>query len=164
MAADIHQIARWLHIASGTGGFVLGFLVACAPKFGPLGRFHRYLGRLYAICMLLMAILSIPLAYRLGSEILLIIGVLTTLAILFGWQAIRTFKSGKASLRSLRRHIILMGASYIAAWTAFLLTNPVLATGQWFDPHLHRYGPTVVGTLLISWYIRIRLPKLLQQK
>ena len=58
----------------------------------------------------------------------------------------------------LRRHVILMGSSYIAAWTAFLLTNPIFSFPPRVNLPLHMFGPTVIGTLLIAWTLRYRYP------
>jgi hypothetical protein len=157
-------IARWTHIGLGGVGFALGLVATMAPKFGRWRAVHRFAGRAYAVVMLGSAILSVPLAVRLGSVPLLIIGTLTTAAVALGWRAVRVVRSGHSGgdpRRLLRRHVILMGSSYIAAWTAFLLSNPVFATGNWWDGPLHRYGPTVVGSAMIAWYVRRRLPRAL---
>lgn len=159
---DLARIARWLHIGMGSVGFVLGLIAIIAPKYGPRRFIHVYVGRIYAIAMLGMAILSVPLAWRLGSTPLLVIGTLTVLAVALGWRAIRIVRAGQAggqTRRLMRRHVILMGSSYIAAWTAFLLTNPLFAMGEWWDGPVHRFGPTVVGTLIITIYLRRRLPR-----
>ncbi|MGL4424065.1 MAG: DUF2306 domain-containing protein [Gemmataceae bacterium] len=159
---DIHLIARWLHIGLGGCGFVLGMIAVLAPKFGARRRVHRFAGRAYAIAMILSTGLSIPLAFRMGNRILFIIGILTTIAVILGWWAIRLLRTKSARLspgRALKVHLQLMCGSYIAAWTAFLLTNPIFAIGSQWDTTIHMFGPTVVGSILIAWYSRTRLPK-----
>lgn len=160
--AEIAVVAKWVHIGLGGAGFVLGLVALAAPKFGRWRVVHRLAGRTYAVAMLGMAALSVPLAVSLGSPPLVVIGCLTLVAVALGWHAVRVVRAGGAghnAHRLLRRHVTLMGASYIAAWTAFLLTNPVFATGNWWDDPLHRYGPTVVGSGLIAWYLRRKLPR-----
>ncbi len=62
MALELHVISLTLHIALGFGGFVLGAIALALPKFGLNHHWHRRVGRLYAGCMLGMALLSVPLA------------------------------------------------------------------------------------------------------
>ena len=159
---SVYLAARWLHIGLGTAGFVLGAIAVLAPKWGRAGTVHRYVGRVYAVCMLGMAALSVPLAVGLGSNILFVIGVLTFAAVAFGWRAIRLVARGGATVdrgRLLRRHVTLMGASYISAWTAFLLTNPILRIDPSVDRWVHMFGPAVIGGALISYTLRRRLPR-----
>ena len=151
---DWQPLGRQLHIGLGASGFGLGLIALLVPKFGPRCVWHRVVGRMYAVAMLGMAALSVPLAVRLGSGVLLVIGVLTLAAVTFGWLAIRQFQKGPPRFGRLRRHVILMGASYIAAWTAFLLTNPIVRLGDPWDRPLHMLGPTVVGTVLITVALR----------
>jgi len=85
---------------------------------------------------------------------LLIIGLLTLAWTGGGWIALRLALRARQSnphafASMLRAHIILMGSSYIAAWTAFLVNVRVLGS----DPLLfwvYALGPTVIGTVFIS--------------
>ena len=81
---DPHLLARWTHIGLGACGFALGLVATLSPKFGPWSACHRYAGRAYAVAMLGMAALSVPLAARLGSVPLFIIGILTLAAVTLG--------------------------------------------------------------------------------
>ncbi len=69
-----------VHVLAGGLAFLLGFVVLLLPKFGPRAKTHRILGRVYAVCMLVMSVLSVPLAVQSKSTLLLVIGVLGTVA------------------------------------------------------------------------------------
>ena len=86
---------------------------------------------------------------------LLVIGALTVPAMTAGWWAIRRRRStppDRATLRSwlLGAHIVLIGSTYIAAWTAFLLNNPIFGVGTRWHVLAYRFGPTLIGTVLIA--------------
>ena len=153
---DLVHFGRACHIALGMAGFTLGLAAVLLPKFGPKRRWHRLVGRGYAVAMLGAATLSVPLAARVGSTILFVTGVLTFLAVAAGWLAIRQLRGlGEPASRFgvVRRHAILMSSSYIAAWTAFLLNNPIPLGGR-YQSALNLYGPTIVGTALIVVALR----------
>ena len=102
-----------------------------------------------------MGILSIPLSVRQGNWLLLIIGVLTLLWVIGGWWALcrslRARAAGEAQEAGLwlGRHINLMGSSYIAAWTAFLVNvQPLGGGGVLFA--LYIAVPSVVGSVAIA--------------
>lgn len=148
-------LMREAHIVLGTAGFLLGFVAMVVAKFGARAYIHRWIGRVYAVCMIGMALLSLPLALHSQNTFLFVIGVLTFLWVVGGWIALRqSRRAQRSSLRTranmlLRTHLILMGSSYIAAWTAFLVNVEPLGVGGpifW----LYAFGPTVLGTLLIS--------------
>ena len=154
MALEAHGIMLALHIALGFGGFVLGALALALPKFGLNSHWHRSIGRLYAGCMLGMAVLSVPLALAKQDYMLLSIGFLTLGWVAGGWIALRMALGRKHHNRHtfanlLRVHIMLMGSSYIAAWTAFLVNVQPLGSGTplfW----VYALGPTVIGSAFIS--------------
>jgi len=143
-----------LHIALGFAGFLLGAAAIAARRFGRVARWHRPIGRAYAVSMTGVALLSIPLAVRAGSYFLLVIGVLTLGWVAGGWLAIRRAlrsrrSGGPVFAALLRRHVVLMGSSYIGAWTAFLVNVRPLGSAPplfW----LYALGPTVVGSVLIA--------------
>lgn len=143
-----------LHVALGFGGFMLGVFAIALPKFGLNSRWHRLVGRMYALCMVGMAVLSVPLSLRTNDYFLLSIGLLTLGWVAGGWialrLALRARQSGRHTFATmLRAHIILMGSSYISAWTAFLVNvRPLGSTPLLF--WMYALGPTVIGTVLIS--------------
>ena len=148
------QVMLVVHIALGFCAFVLGAVAVGAPKFGRANRWHRWPGRAYALCMVGMAALSVPLSLQSGNRVLLIIGLLTLVWAAGGWIAIRLALRVRRSSRHrfagmLRMHVVLMGSSYIAAWTAFLVNVRPLGGGPslfW----LYALGPTVIGTVFIT--------------
>ncbi len=154
MTLDLHWLMLTLHIALGFGGFVLGALALALPKFGLNSHWHRRIGRLYAGCMLGMAVLSVPLALAQHDYMLLSIGLLTLGWVAGGWVALRMALGRKHRNRHtfanlLRAHIMLMGSSYIAAWTAFLVNVQPLGSGAllfW----VYVSGPSVIGSAFIS--------------
>ncbi len=155
MPQEMHLMMRVAHIMLGFGGFVLGALALALPKFGPAAARHRWIGRVYAVFMLTMAALSVPLALHRGDYFLLTIGLLTLSWVAGGWIALglrrRAYREGRQALATnlLLTHIALMASSYIGAWTAFLVNVRPLGTGPlvfW----LYALGPTLIGTLLIQ--------------
>ena len=154
MVLEIYSLILILHIALGFGGFILGAIALALPKFGRTSRWHRRVGRAYALCMVGMAVLSLPLSLGENDYFLLVIGLLTLGWVTGGWIALRLALRARQSNRQtfatmLRTHIILMGSSYIAAWTAFLVNVRPLGSAPllfW----VYALGPTVVGTVFIS--------------
>ncbi len=156
MPEELHTVMRAVHIALGGAGFLLGALAALLPKFGTRAGFHRLAGRIYGVSMLGMGALSIPLAANKGNVLLLVIGILTLGWVAAGWIAIRRAKRAptaekRQQLTGLR--INMMGSSYIAAWTAFLVNVRPLGQGGWVF-WLYALGPSLVGSLLIARSIR----------
>ena len=153
--ASNSEIARSVHILLGSAGFLLGFVAIVSAKFGKRAAWHRWVGRGYGVCMIGMSVLAVPLSIGDGSTFLLVIGLLTLAWVVGGWAALRQWRHarrtaprGRAS-KLLRTHLILMGSSYIAAWTAFLVNiEPLGANGVVF--WLYALGPTVLGTVLIA--------------
>lgn len=155
MSESVDLFLRAVHIVGGTGAFILGGPAIVLPKFGAGSRWHRYVGRGYAGAMLAMGLASIPLSLRHNSPVLLITGPLTLLWVAWGWLSLRQSllarRRGQAAraARLLRRHISLMGTSYLAAWTAFLLTNQPFGTGP--GPHWASIiVPAVIGSVWIA--------------
>lgn len=155
MTETLHTVLRFVHIFLGMAGFVLGAWAIFAPKFGQGSPWHRYVGRAYAMSMLGMGLLSVPLAWRQGDVLLLVIGLLTLGWVAAGWLFLRQYLQARAAGRlayamsRLRLHINMMGSSYIAAWTAFLVNVEPLGTGGlWMA--LYIAVPSVVGSLAIA--------------
>ena len=154
MVPEIDSIILTLHVALGFAGFMLGALAIALPKFGLSSRWHRRVGRTYAVCMVGMASLSVPLSLRANDFFLLVIGLLTLSWVAGGWIALRLALRVRESDRHrfatlLRTHIVLMASSYIAAWTAFLVNVRPLGSAPllfW----VYAVGPSVIGTVLIS--------------
>lgn len=139
MNLDFLGSMRSVHVLLGAGGFILGLVAILLPKFGKPTPWHRWIGRVYAVSMLGMAALSVPLALVSGSVFLMAIGLLTFGWVAGGWFAMRRYLHlrrngvrGETSSRWLRSHLILMSASYIGAWTAFLVNIEPLGTGPIF--------------------------------
>ena len=74
-------------------------------------------------------------------------------------SAVRAGRAARAALaagrpdvaaRRLRRHLILMGASYVGAWSGFFATNPVFGVGEDWQVWLTVFGPTAVGAVVIA--------------
>lgn len=150
-----HDLMLGVHILMGAGGFLLGLAALLLPKFGPRALWHRRVGRVYAVCMLIMGALSVPLAWQGGSVVLFVIGWLTLGWVGGGWWAIRRAVASRragnteGAAKWLQTHVTLMGSSYIGAWTAFLLNvEPLGAGGTVF--WVYALGPTVLGTVLIA--------------
>lgn len=154
MPGDTHAIMLALHIALGFSGFVLGAVAIALGKFGRQAYRHRWVGRLYTVAMLGMALLSVPLSLIQNDYFLLSIDLLTLAWVVGGWIALRQALRVRSTNRQLfgkliQTHIIFMGSSYIAAWTAFLVNARPLgehALVFW----LYALGPSVIGTLLIT--------------
>ncbi|UQN09316.1 DUF2306 domain-containing protein [Deinococcus sp. QL22] len=151
----LHPLVRTAHILFGMGGFLLGAFALFLPKFGPHSRWHRWIGRGYGLSMLGMSVLSIPLSIRQGDWLLLVIGVLTLFWVVGGWWALRRWLQARATGQLevarlwLGRHITLMGSSYIAAWTAFLVNvQPLGGSALLFT--LYIAVPSIVGSVAIA--------------
>ncbi|MFC4453543.1 DUF2306 domain-containing protein [Deinococcus sonorensis] len=155
MSEVLHVVLRAAHILFGMGGFLLGAFAIVLPKFGRTARWHRVVGRAYAVSMVGMGVLSIPLSLRQGNWLLLTIGVLTLFWVIGGWWALRRSLRARAAGqvevagRLVRRHITLMGSSYIAAWTAFLVNVQPLGGGAVLFT-LYIAVPSVVGSVAIA--------------
>lgn len=153
MELDASSAMLALHVALGFAGFVLGAVAIALPKFGRTSPRHAWTGRAYAVCMLGMAALSVPLALSADDHLLLVIGLLTLGWTAGGWAALRRALRARgidrhAYARMIRLHIILMGSSYIAAWTAFLVNvRPLGGAPLLFWVYV--LGPTVIGSILI---------------
>ena len=154
MASSAYAIMLATHVALGFGGFVLGAAAVVLPKFGRASARHRWVGRAYAACMLGMATLSVPLSLRTDDWFLLVIGLLTLGWVAGGWIALRFALHARnidrpRFLLLLQTHIVMMGSSYIAAWTAFLVNvEPLGSTPPLF--WLYAAGPSVIGTVMIT--------------
>lgn len=152
---ELHTFLRAAHILLGMGGFLLGALAIFLPKFGRNSGWHRLIGRGYAMSMLGMSVLSIPLSLRQGDWLLLVIGVLTLGWVVGGWwalrQSLRARTAGQVEVAGLwlGRHINLMGSSYIAAWTAFLVNVQPLGGGAVLST-LYIAVPSIVGSVAIA--------------
>lgn len=155
MSAELHTVVLTAHIAFGSTGLLLGSVAVLLPKFARSGWRHRWVGRVYAVAMLIQASLSIPLAWEVRSNVLLVIGVLTLFWVTGGWialrMAVRTGPNGAriVDMAKLRLHFTFMGSSYIGAWTAFLINagpfaeNPVIFTA-------YAAVPSIIGSVLIG--------------
>ena len=155
-AADLAPLGRLLHLAAGFGAVALGLVVMLAPKFGARAAWHRRLGRAYAILIAGSCVLGVMLAYRRDNTYLVILGAVTLAVVLAGWRdgrAARALFAGgsvPAGKARLRRHLVLMAASYVGAWSGFFATNPVFGTdGEWLV-WLYVFGPSLVAAPLIA--------------
>lgn len=154
MKFDPHQVFRLVHIALGFAAFFFGAGAILLPKFSAKSSWHRWIGRSYAVAMLGSTAISIPLAIAEGSIFLLVIGLLTFVWVVGGWIALRRLRAqviGKRISPSsrLRLHITLMGSSYIAAWTAFLVNVRPLGGGVvWMI--MYAIAPSIIGSYLIA--------------
>jgi uncharacterized membrane protein len=137
VTANFHDVGRWLHLGSGFAAVALGAAVMLLPKFGRFSRWHRWVGRVYAVLIAGSCLLGVPLAYFRGSTYLMILGAFTFAVVLWGWMDARAAQAAlargdvKGAGRWMRWHLILMGASYIGAWSGFFATNPVFGSGEW---------------------------------
>lgn len=73
-----------------------------------------------------------------------------SIGLLMAINHLRKFYQAPAGYNKLTDHLTGMGASYIAAFTAFFVTNHP----TWIPPILTWLLPTIIGTILISIYVR----------
>lgn len=165
MTTDLHPLGRWLHLGSGFAAVALGLAVMLLPKFGRWAGWHRWVGRVYAALIAAACLLGVPLAYLRGSTYLMILGTLTCAVVVWGWRdgivARSAAKLGDRvrATRHLRWHLILMGSSYVGAWSGFFATNQVLGFGEW-QIWVYVFGPPVVGAVFIARAaVRLRFPQ-----
>ena len=150
-----HAVGRWAHLGSGFAAVALGLAVMLLPKFGRWAGWHRWVGRVYAALIAASCLIGVPLAYLRSSPYLMALGVMTAAVVLWGWRdalaARAAAKRGDVSeaSRRLRWHLILMGASYIGAWSGFFATNHVFGYGEW-QVWFYVFGPPAVGGVLIA--------------
>ena len=81
------------------------------------------------------------------------LGVVTLGVVLAGWyagQVARSINHRSVAARWLRGHLILMGASYVGAWSGFLATNPIFGVGSEWQVWLTVFGPTAIGAVAIA--------------
>lgn len=151
----VHEFGRWAHLSSGFAAVGLGVVAMLLPKFGRWSGWHQRVGQVYAGCIAASCLIGIPLAYYRGSPYLMIVGLLTLGVVLIGWADGRAARASLArgdtqtATRRMRRHLILMGASYIGAWSGFFATNPVFGLGEW-QIWTYVFGPPLVGGILIA--------------
>lgn len=144
------------HVGSGFAAVGLGLAVMRLPKFGRRAGWHRRLGRVYAALIAGSCLLGVPLAYRQGNAYLMVLGAVTLGVVVAGWWAARAARAAllagrpDVAARRLRRHLILMGASYVGAWSGFFATNPVFGVGEDWQVWLTVFGPTAVGAVFIA--------------
>ena len=160
----LHAVGRWVHLGSGFAAVALGLAVMLLPKFGRWAAWHRWVGRVYATLIAASCLIGVPLAYLRGSVYLMVLGVFTLAVVASGW---RDAMAARAALRRgdrlraerhLRWHLILMGSSYIGAWSGFFATNQVFGYGEW-QVWAYVFGPPVVGAVLIARAaVRLTLP------
>jgi hypothetical protein len=156
MAPDLHAAGRWLHLASGFAAVGLGLAVMLLPKFGRFAGWHRWAGRLYAALIAAAASLGAALAYRRSNTYLTILGGVTFAVVAAGWLAALSARAATArgdrrtAADRLRLHIILMGASYVGAWSGFFATNPVFGTDSDAILLVYVFGPSIVGAVVIA--------------
>jgi uncharacterized membrane protein len=142
----VHAAGRWLHLGCGFAAVALGLAVMLLSK----RRWHRWLGRVYVVLIAGASGLGLALAARTHNLYLMVLGAVTLTLVLLGvrevWLARR---SGAGAARHVRRHLILMGASYVGAWSGFFATNPILGVSE---PVLLGYvfGPSAIGAVLIG--------------
>jgi uncharacterized membrane protein len=153
---DPHTLARWVHVGSGFAAVALGLVVMLVPKFGRRRSWHRRLGQIYAALIGTSAVVGIPLSYLRGSTYLMTLGAITAVVIGVGWRdavlARRAMRTGNLPLaeRHLRWHLILMGASYIGAWSGFFANNFVFGTDAEWKLWFYAVGPSLIGAPFIA--------------
>ncbi len=152
----LYIIARWVHVGGGFAAVALGPVIMLLPKFGRRSGWHRRLGQIYATLIGTSAVVGIPLSYLRGSTYLLILGAVTAVVIAVGWRdavlARRAVREGKVLFaeRYLRWHLILMGASYIGAWSGFFANNFVFGTDAEWKLWFYAVGPSLIGAPFIA--------------
>lgn len=152
----LHALARWVHIGGGFAAVALGLAVMLLPKVGRQSVWHRRLGRVYAVAIGTSSLVGVPLSYLRGSTYLMTLGAFTFLVIALGWRDVilarRAARTGDNRLaeRHLRWHVILMGASYIAAWSGFFANNFVFGSDAEWKLWLYAVGPSVIGAPFIA--------------
>ncbi len=97
-----------------------------------------------------MIFLAVQFLYKGATGMAIVLGVFGLIAFLMSLQDSQKFWLGKTSKRYQKRdwffsHIVRMGASYIAASTAFAVTNL-----NFWPPLLNWLVPTIIGSILIS--------------
>ncbi len=164
MIGFVYDLGRWLHLLSGFAAVGLGAAVMLWPKFGRGAVWHRRLGRVYAGLIAGACLIGVPLAYYRGSNYLMVLGSVTLAVVVQGWSDARAARvalargDAQAAAQRLRWHLILMGASYIGAWSGFFATNPVFGLGEW-QVWGYVFGPSIVGAAFIGRAaVRLRIP------
>jgi len=151
----LHSVGRWVHLGSGFAAVALGLGVMLLPKFGRWAGWHRWVGRVYAVLIAGTCLIGVPLAYLRGSVYLMALGLLTAAVVVWGWRDAVASRAAKTrgdlaeSGRRLRWHLILMGASYIGAWSGFFATNQIFGFGEW-QIWFYVFGPPLVGSVFIA--------------
>ena len=152
----LHAVGRWVHLGSGFAAVGLGLAVMLLPKWGRRAGWHRWTGRVYAGLIFAAALLGGVLAYFRGSVYLTLLGAFTGSVVASGWRESRLMRAAlrrgdrPAAEKHLRWHLILMGSSYIGAWSGFFATNPVFGYGDW-QIAFYVFGPPAVGAAVIAW-------------
>jgi hypothetical protein len=130
-----------LHIGAGTLSLVSG-LIALASRKG--GRLHRAAGKVFFVCMLIMASFAIYLAVAMPDQLVnVFIGVLTLYLVGTAWLTVRR-KPGAAGLAE---KIALVVAIILCA--PFAILSFQLATGL---PTLFKSAVGFGGPILIAIY------------
>jgi hypothetical protein len=156
MTNELHNLGRWLHLGSGFAAVGLGLIVMLMPKFGRRSFLHKWSGRIYATLIAGSCLIGVPLAYVRGSDYLMVLGTFTFIVVVQGWLDGRAARSAlnrgdiQLANRRLRWHLILMGSSYIGAWSGFFATNQIFGTGQSWHYWFYAFGPTVIGAVFIA--------------
>jgi hypothetical protein len=123
-----------LHVAGGSAGLALGLVALALPK-RPAG--HPRVGAAYQAAVAVTCTTAVALAVVNPSVWWLgLVALATWAAALRGWAVRRSARPGWVS-----RHLRLMGTSYIALATAFLVVN---SSGWWAW-----VLPTAVGSPLL---------------
>lgn len=163
----LHEFGRWLHMGSGFAAVFLGLCVMLLPKFGKYSAWHRRVGRLYAVLIAGSCLLGVPLAYFRGNTYLMFLGAFTFVVVVQGWldgvAARSALAKGNTILATsrLRWHLILMGASYIGAWSGFFATNQIFGLNSDWLLFFYVFGPSVIGAVFIARAaLRLKLPEL----
>jgi hypothetical protein len=110
----------------------------------------------YATLIATSSVVGIPLAYFRDSTCLMILGAVTFLVIALGWRDVilarRALRAGNLPLadRHFPWHLILMGASYIGAWSGFFANNFIFGTDAEWKFWFYAIGPSVIGAPFIA--------------